>query len=41
MLMDSCLYDWPAERKSLIERFAETHTLLASCGKDELPQSSV
>jgi hypothetical protein len=39
VLMDSCLYDWPVEGKSLVERFAGTHTFPAGGDEHEIMQT--
>jgi hypothetical protein len=41
VLMDSCLYDWPVEGKSLVERFVGMHTFPSGSDEDELLQASL
>ena len=39
VLMDCCLYDWPLEGKSLVQRYAETHALAPGSDEHELLQA--
>jgi hypothetical protein len=41
VLMDSCLYDWPVEGKSLVGRFAGTHAFPAGSDEHELLRASL
>lgn len=41
VLMDSCLYDWPIEGKSCVQRYAETHTFPLGSDEHELMQASL
>ena len=39
VFMDCCLYDWPPEGKSRVQRYAETHTLAPGNDERELLQA--
>src|SRR5271157_3054230 len=39
VLMDCCLYDWPLEGKSRVQRYAETHTLAPGSDEHEILQA--
>jgi hypothetical protein len=41
VLMDSCLYDWPLEGKSVVQRYAETHPFPPGCDEHDFLSSAL